>query len=189
LVDFELRRAHGADPGLAAARASYIAGFLGTSTVLAEPLYAIPIFGTMAHSFVQAHPNEQEAFVDFCQAIPTNTTLLIDTYDTLNGARQAAAVARHLAAHGIRVQRVRLDSGDLLTLSKGVRQILDQEGFPDIQIFASGDLGWVAVGDYSPTAPTDPDVPNSGIRLLSLDALPDGISHHVPDSRDLLSSC
>lgn len=140
LVDFGLRRAHGADAGLAAARASYIAGFIGTSTVLAEPLYEIPIFGTMAHSFVQAHPNEQEAFVDFCRANPTNTTLLIDTYDTLRGARHAAAAARRLTKEGIRVQRVRLDSGDLLALSQGVRRILDEEGFPDIQIFASGDL-------------------------------------------------
>lgn len=147
LIDFGLRRAHGADAGLAAARASFIAGFIGTSTVLAEPLYEIPIFGTMAHSYVQAHPNELDAFVDFCRANPTNTTLLIDTYDTLHGARLAANAARRLAKDGIRVQRVRLDSGDLLTLAQGVRRILDEEGCPDIQIFASGDLDEFRVRD------------------------------------------
>ncbi len=140
LTDFGVRRAHGAEAGLLAARASYIAGFIGTSTVLAEALYGIPIFGTMAHSFVEAHDTEEEAFIDFCLANPNNTTLLIDTYDTMEGAKKAVHVARQMAEKGIRVQRVRLDSGDILELSKNVRRLLDQEGFPDIQIFVSGSM-------------------------------------------------
>lgn len=140
LVDFGLRRAHGAEAGLLAARASYIAGFIGTSTVLADFLYGIPIFGTMAHSFIEAHEREEEAFVDFCMANPHNTTLLIDTYDTIKGAKNAVKAAQHLKNLGIRVQRVRLDSGDILKLSKQVRRLLDREGFSDIQIFVSGNM-------------------------------------------------
>jgi nicotinate phosphoribosyltransferase len=140
LTDFGVRRAHGAEAGLLAARASYIAGFIGTSTVLAEPLYGIPIFGTMAHSFIEAHKTEEDAFVDFCLANPNNTTLLIDTYDTMEGAKKAVYVARQMAQKGIRIQRVRLDSGDIMELSKAVRRLFNQEGFPNIQIFVSGGI-------------------------------------------------
>lgn len=147
LIDFGLRRTHGAEAGLLAARASYIAGFIGTSTVLAEPLYGIPVFGTMAHSFVEAHENEEAAFIDFCLANPNNTTLLIDTYDTLGGVRKAVKAAKELAARGIRVQRVRLDSGDILALSKACRQILDDQGCRDIQIFVSGNMDEFTIRD------------------------------------------
>ncbi|MBN1663720.1 MAG: nicotinate phosphoribosyltransferase [Deltaproteobacteria bacterium] len=147
LIDFGLRRAHGAEAGLLAARASYIAGFIGTATVLAEPVFGIPIFGTMAHSFIEAHNDEQDAFVDFCLANPNNTTLLIDTYDTAGGARKAVAAAKILAKKGIPVQRVRLDSGDLLALSKEVRRILDSEGFQAIQIFVSGNMDEFGIRD------------------------------------------
>lgn len=93
LVEFGLRRAHGAEAGLLAARSAYIAGFAGTSNVLAGPLYGIPLFGTMAHSFVQAHEAEDLAFERFAEALPRQATLLIDTYDTAEGARAAVRKA------------------------------------------------------------------------------------------------
>lgn len=140
LVDFGLRRAHGAEAGLFAARSSYIAGFVGSSTVLAEALYGIPAFGTMAHSFVEACGDEQEAFVDFSRANPGNTTMLIDTYDTLEGARKVIETAGRLEKEGIAIRAVRLDSGDLLDLSNKVREILDEGGLESVGIFASGDI-------------------------------------------------
>src|SRR5271166_3050237 len=140
LVDFGLRRAHGAEAGIMAARASYIAGFAGTATVLAGKLYGIPIFGTMAHSFVQAHDDEAAAFERFADANPGNVVLLIDTYDTEAGARKVVALAPRLAARGIKVGAVRLDSGDLTALSKSVRRILDEGGLSETRIFASGGL-------------------------------------------------
>ena len=140
LVDFGLRRAHGADAGLMAARASYIAGFAGTATVLAEKLFAIPCFGTMAHSYIQAHDDEATAFENFARARPDHLTLLIDTYDTEAGARKVVALAPRLKADGISIAAVRLDSGDLIALSKSVRQILDDGDLPDVAIFASGGL-------------------------------------------------
>jgi nicotinate phosphoribosyltransferase len=140
LVDFGLRRAHGAEAGLFAARSAYIAGFVGSSTVLAEALYGIPAFGTMAHSFVEAHGDEGEAFIDFSRANPGNTTMLIDTYDTLEGARKVIETARRLEKEGIVIRAVRLDSGDLLDLSRKVRKILDEGGLGSVSIFASGDI-------------------------------------------------
>jgi nicotinate phosphoribosyltransferase len=140
MVDFGLRRAHGAEAGVMAARASYIAGFAGTATVLAGERYGIPIFGTMAHSFVQAHDDEVAAFELFAQSRPENLTLLIDTYDTEAGARKVVALAPRLAARGIKIGAVRLDSGDLTALSKSVRRILDEGGLRDVCIFASGGL-------------------------------------------------
>jgi len=138
-VDFSPRRDHGFDAALKAARAAYIAGAAGTSNVLAGKLYGIPVVGTMAHSYVMSFETELAAFRRFARDFP-GTTLLIDTYDTLEGARHAAAVARELAAEGITVGAVRLDSGDLAQLAKEVRRILDEAGFPNIRIFASGDL-------------------------------------------------
>jgi nicotinate phosphoribosyltransferase len=140
LVDFGLRRAHGAEAGLMAARASYLAGFAGTATVLAGKRFDIPIFGTMAHSFIQTYDDEAEAFAAFAQSRPENLTILIDTYDTEAAARKVVALAPRLAARDITVRAVRLDSGDLTTLSKSVRRILDQGGLPDVRIFASGGL-------------------------------------------------
>jgi nicotinate phosphoribosyltransferase len=140
LVDFGLRRAHGAEAGLFAARSAYLAGFVGSSTVLAEALYGIPAFGTMAHSFVEAHGDEREAFIDFSRANPGNTTMLIDTYDTLEGARKVIEAARRLEKEGIAIRAVRLDSGDLLDLSKKVRKVLDDGGLGGVGIFASGDI-------------------------------------------------
>jgi nicotinate phosphoribosyltransferase len=156
LVDFGLRRAHGAEAGILAARASYIAGFAATSTVLAEPLFEIPISGTMAHSYVEAHEDELEAFLDFAHANPNNTTLLIDTYDVHKGAQKAVEAAKKLKEQGIHVRAVRIDSGDLLTLSQDVRRILDHGGFQDIRIFASGNLDEYRIRDLmSQGAPID----------------------------------
>jgi nicotinate phosphoribosyltransferase len=140
LVDFGLRRAHGAEAGLMAARASYIAGFAGTATMLAEEEFGIPIFGTMAHSFVEAYDTESAAFESFARARPQGLTLLIDTYDTENAARKVVALAPRLAALGIKIRAVRLDSGDLIDLSKSVRRILDDGGLAEVTIFASGGL-------------------------------------------------
>jgi nicotinate phosphoribosyltransferase len=140
LVDFGLRRAHGAEAGLMAARASYIAGFAGTATGLAEKLYGIPAYGTMAHSFIETCDDESEAFERFARSRPQNLTLLIDTYDTEAAARKVVDLAPRLAAAGITIRSVRLDSGDMTTLSKSVRRILDQGGLADVTIFASGGL-------------------------------------------------
>jgi nicotinate phosphoribosyltransferase len=140
LVDFGLRRAHGAEAGLLAARASYIAGFAGTATVLAAEDFGIPAFGTMAHSFVEAFDTESAAFDCFARARPENLTLLIDTYDTEKGAKKVVALAPKLAAQGIKIRAVRLDSGDLIALSRSVRRILDDGGLSEVSIFASGGL-------------------------------------------------
>ena len=140
LVDFGLRRAHGSEAGLMAARASYIAGFGGTATLLAERLYGIPVYGTMAHSFVQVHDDEAQAFENFARARPDNLVLLIDTYDTEAAARKVVALAPRLKAAGIRLRGVRLDSGDMIALSRSVRSILDDGGLSDVIIFASGGL-------------------------------------------------
>lgn len=154
LVDFGLRRAHGAEAGLMAARASYIAGFAGTSTVVAEAEFGIPIFGTMAHSFVQAHESETAAFLDFARAHPDNTVLLVDTYDTEAGAAKVVALVPRLRAEGIQVRAVRLDSGDLAAHAHKVRRILDDGGCPDIRIFASGGLDEYELAKLAP-APID----------------------------------
>jgi len=138
LIDFGLRSAHGAEAGLLAARASYLAGFAGTATVLAGKCFGIPIFGTMAHSFIVAHDRESVAFENFARAQPDNVTLLIDSYDTEAGACKVVALAPRLRASGIRIRGVRIDSGDLIDLSKKVRHILDAGGLGDVTIIVSG---------------------------------------------------
>ncbi|MEK7792384.1 MAG: nicotinate phosphoribosyltransferase [Pseudomonadota bacterium] len=140
LVDFGMRRAHGAEAGLLAARASYLAGFSGTATVLAGTLYDIPLFGTMAHSFIQAHSDESAAFEHFARSHPDNTILLIDTYDTEAAANKVVTLANKLKADKINIQGVRLDSGDLAEHARNVRQILNAGGLKDATIFASGNL-------------------------------------------------
>jgi nicotinate phosphoribosyltransferase len=140
MVDFGFRRAHGAEAGLMAARASYLAGFAGTATVLAEQRFGIPTFGTMAHSFIQAHDDEAAAFEHFARSRPDNLTLLIDTYDTVAAARKVVALAPVLKADGITIRAVRLDSGDLIELSRRVRRVLDDGGLGNIAIFVSGGL-------------------------------------------------
>jgi nicotinate phosphoribosyltransferase len=156
LVDFGLRRAHGAEAGLLAARASYIAGFSGTSTVLAGRQFDIPLYGTMAHSFIQAHDDETLAFAHFAHAQPDNVVLLIDTWDTEAAARKVVALAPKLAQAGIRIKGVRIDSGDLAEHARRVRTILDAGGLNETIIFASGDLDEFALRDMlAAGAPVD----------------------------------
>lgn len=140
LVDFGLRRAHGAEAGLLAARATYLAGFSGSSTVLASARFGVPVFGTMAHSFVQAHYSETDSFRSFARAQPGNVVLLIDTYDTEAAAHKVVELGRELAQEGVAIKGVRLDSGDLGELARRVRRILDGGGLRATTIFASGDL-------------------------------------------------
>ncbi len=140
LVDFGLRRAHGAEAGVYAARASYLAGFAGTATVLAGAQFGIPLAGTMAHSFIQAHLDEVAAFEHFAHSLPQSVVLLIDTYDTEAAARKVVGLAPRLAEAGIRIQGVRLDSGDLGEHARRVRGILDQGGLNAVTIFASGNV-------------------------------------------------
>jgi nicotinate phosphoribosyltransferase len=140
LVDFGMRRAHGAEAALMAARASYIAGFAGTATVLAGGKFGIPLYGTMAHSFIEAFDDEAAAFESFARARPDNVVLLLDTYDTEVAARKVVALAPRLKAAGIAIRGVRLDSGDLIALAKSVRAILDAGGLKEVTIFASGGL-------------------------------------------------
>lgn len=140
LVDFGLRRAHGAEAGLLSARASYVAGFAGTATAEAGRCFGVPVYGTMAHSYVQAHADEADAFLSFARTQPDNAMLLIDTYDTERAAGKVVEVARRLAQEGIAVRGVRIDSGDLLAHARSVRAVLDAGGCRDVTIFASGNL-------------------------------------------------
>ena len=152
LVDFGLRRAHGADAGLMAARASYLAGFAGTATVLAEQRFGIPTYGTMAHSFIEAFDDEVAAFEAFARARPDNLVILIDTYDTERAAQKVVALAPKLKAAGIKIRSVRIDSGDLVELSKSVRRILDDGGLADVTIFVSGGIEEDALVAFAKTA-------------------------------------
>jgi nicotinate phosphoribosyltransferase len=156
LVDFGLRRAHGAEAGLLAARASYLAGFDATSTVLAGQLFGIPISGTMAHSFVEAHDEEIASFEHFAESLPESVVLLIDTYDTEEGAHKAVALAPRLKKRGIGIKAVRLDSGDLTEHARKVRRILDEGGLAEVKIFSSGSLDeYILEGLVDADAPID----------------------------------
>jgi len=147
LVDFGLRRSHGIDASLVAARSSYLAGFVGTSNVLAGCRYQIPLYGTMAHSYIMAHERERDAFAHFVELFPRLSTLLVDTYDTVRGIENAAIVAGDLREKGFKLQAVRLDSGDLADLSIKARRILDRNGLRDVSIFASGNLDEYRIRD------------------------------------------
>jgi len=140
LVDFGMRRAHGSEAALLAARASYLAGFTGSATVAAGMHFGIPIFGTMAHSFIQAYSSESQAFADFAKANPDNVVFLIDTYDTEAGAQKVVDLAAALHAQGIKIKGVRIDSGDLADHARKVRTILDSGGLNDATLFASGNI-------------------------------------------------
>ena len=138
IVEFGSRRAHGTDAALKVARAVYLAGGLGTSNALAGRLYDIPVFGTMAHSYVQSHDSEAESFEAFARLYP-ETTLLVDTYDTIEGVRKVIELSRKLG-RSFHVRAVRLDSGDLGALARDARELLDEAGLQDVTIFASGSL-------------------------------------------------
>ena len=146
LIDFGLRRAHGAEAGLMAARAAYLAGFAGTATVRADAAFGVPIYGTMAHSFVEAFDNETESFEAFARARPEGLVLLIDTYDTEAAARKVVDLEPKLREAGITLQGVRLDSGDLDALARSVRRILDDAGLDGVSVFASGGLDEDEIG-------------------------------------------
>ncbi len=140
LVDFAARRTQGAEASNKLARAAYMVGFAGTSNVLAGKMYDIPVFGTMAHSFIEAFQSEEEAFRAYARSFPGTSTFLVDTYDTPGGVEKAAAVASAMASEGRSLQAIRLDSGDLLELARESRDILDRAGHLGVRIFASGGL-------------------------------------------------
>ena len=140
VIEFGLRREPGIDGGMKVARSSYIAGCMGTSNVLAGMTYGIPVFGTMAHSFIMSYPKEIDAFRAFAKTFPDKSTILIDTYDDVAGAEKAVVVAKELEAKGIRLGGVRIDSGNLVESSKRVRKILDSNNLQFAKIFVSGDL-------------------------------------------------
>ena len=139
-VDFSLRRDHAADAALKAARASFVGGAAATSNVLAGRTYGIPVTGTMAHSYVMAFDDEIDAFRAFLNDFPDRAVLLIDTFDVEEGARRAVRVVEELAPRGARLQGVRIDSGDILRVTRAVRKILDDGGLRDTRIFVSGDM-------------------------------------------------
>jgi nicotinate phosphoribosyltransferase len=156
VAEFGLRRTPGTDAGMKSARSAFIAGCALTSNVLAGAEYDIPLTGTMAHSYVTAFAREADAFDAFAESFPDSTVLLLDSYDTIAAAHKAVAVARRLAAEGHHLAGVRLDSGDLVTLSYDVREILDSAGLPEVQIFVSGGLDELAVEQLlSAGAPID----------------------------------
>jgi nicotinate phosphoribosyltransferase len=138
LADFGLRSAHGAEAGLLAARASYIAGFAGAANVEAGERFGIPVVGTMAHSFVQIHDDESAAFENFARSRPDGVIFLIDTFDTVAGARKVVALTPRLRSEGVSVRGVRIDSGDMIAMSRKVRRILDDGGLSDVIILVSG---------------------------------------------------
>jgi len=137
IADFSLRRTQGIHAGMTVARSSYIAGFASTSNVLAGKIWGIPTSGTMAHSFVTAFESETEAFEAYAELFPKAAVFLIDTYDTIAGAEKAAAVGKGMKQKGQALMGVRLDSGDMVALSRKVRRILDEAGLPEVKIFAS----------------------------------------------------
>lgn len=140
LIEFGLRRAQGPNGGITASRSAYIGGCTGTSNVLAGKKYDIPVVGTQAHSWIMAFPCELEAFKAFAKVMQDNTTLLVDTYDTLQGVENAIKVGRILHEKGQELNAIRLDSGNLYDLSIQARALLDDAGFNNTKIFASGDL-------------------------------------------------
>ena len=149
VVDFALRRSHGIDAGMKVARASYLAGFVGTSNVMAGQDYGIPIVGTMAHSFVSSFEREIDAFRAYVASFPQNAILLIDTYDTLAGARHAVQVAKEMTARGQKLLGVRIDSGDLAALARQVRKIFDQANLTELKIIGSGGLDEYDLAEFS----------------------------------------
>jgi nicotinate phosphoribosyltransferase len=140
VLEFGLRRAQGVDGGLAASRAAYIGGCHATSNVLAGKMYGIPVRGTHAHSWVMSFDTELEAFETYASVMPNNCVFLVDTYDTLEGVKQAIAVGQKLREKGYRMAGIRLDSGDLAYLSIEARKLLDAAGFQEANIVASNDL-------------------------------------------------
>jgi len=140
VIEFGLRRAQGPDGGLSASRAAFVGGCAATSNVLAGQRFGIPVAGTHAHSWVMSFDSEFEAFRAYAAALPGNCIFLVDTYDTLQGVRNAVKIGRALRRRGFELWGIRLDSGDLAWLSIQARRILDEAGFPKASIVASNDL-------------------------------------------------
>lgn len=140
VLEFGLRRAQGIDGGLTASRAAYIGGCHATSNVLAGKLYGIPVRGTHAHSWVMVYDSELEAFAHYAEAMPNNCIFLVDTYDTEEGVKNAIRVGQQLRKRGYEMNGIRLDSGDLVALSRQARKLLDEAGFAEAKIVASDGL-------------------------------------------------
>ncbi len=147
VLEFGLRRAQGIDGGVTEARAAYVGGCFGTSNVLAGKLFGIPVRGTVAHSWIMAFDDEREAFEKYARAVPNNVILLVDTYDSLVGVKHAIEVGRMIESMGFRLAGIRLDSGDLLTLSRKARQLLDEAGFQHTAIVGSSELDEYVISD------------------------------------------
>jgi nicotinate phosphoribosyltransferase len=162
-VDFSARRTHGITASLHVAKASYIAGFGATSNVLAGKLFKIPVTGTMAHSFIEAFPSEEEAFKAFAETYPQRTILLIDTYNTLEAAKKVVRLKEEFLEKGIKIRGVRIDSGDLEELAKKVRKILDEGGLQEVGIFLSGGIDEHKIKSY-----VEKGVPVSGLGVGTL---------------------
>jgi nicotinate phosphoribosyltransferase len=171
VIDFGLRRCQGPISSIRAARGGQIAGFAATSNVFAARLLDMPASGTMAHSFVEAHDSEEQAFRDFAEIYRENAVLLADTYDSLEGIRTAVRVAKDFAGRGIKIRGIRLDSGDLVQLSRFARDYFKREGLDFLQIFASGDLDEFRIADLL-AAGADIDGFGVGTRFT--------ISQHAP---------
>jgi nicotinate phosphoribosyltransferase len=147
VIDFGLRRCQGPISSIRAARGGQIAGFSATSNVFAAALLAMPPSGTMAHSFIEAHGSEEQAFRDYAEIYGQRAILLVDTYDSIEGIKTVARVAKEFAGRGIRIRGIRLDSGDLLGLSRFAREHFKKEGLEFLKIFASGDLDEFRIAD------------------------------------------
>lgn len=166
VIEFGLRRAHGVNGALAASRAAYVGGCWGTSNVLAGQRFGIPVGGTQAHSWIMAFDDEPTAFEAYARAMPNNVVLLVDTYDSLQGVRNAVATGRRLREAGFDLAGIRLDSGDLAWLSVEARRILDEAGFEKTQITASNELDeWVITSLRQQNAAID--VWGVGTRLVT----------------------
>ncbi len=140
VIDFSARRTQGIEAGLKVARSSYIAGFVATSNCLAGKMFGIPVTGTMAHSFVESFDKEEDAFRAFCKLFPNNSVFLVDTYDTIKGTHSAIKVAKEMEKKGKKLIGIRIDSGDLVEMSKKARKLLDEAGLKYVKIFVSGGL-------------------------------------------------
>ncbi len=140
VYDFSLRRTHGPSAAVKVSRSSYIAGFSGTSNVLAGKLYKIPVVGTMAHSYVMCFKHELDSFLAYAETFPGRTILLVDTYNNKKGIANAVTIGLYLKEKGYFLKGIRLDSGDIVGLSKLARRMLDKAGLSFVKIFASGNL-------------------------------------------------
>lgn len=140
VMEFGLRRAQGIDGGISASRAAYVGGCHATSNMLAGKLFEIPVSGTHSHSWVLSFEHEQQAFAAYAETMPNNCVLLVDTFSTLEGIKRAITVAEKMKEAGRCLMGIRLDSGDLASLSCQARTLLDEAGFPDVAVIASNDL-------------------------------------------------